>query len=283
MEGAIYIESKQDASLASLVLPTEYDFTDGKYECALIEVFIPNTQKISLPSSKVWMLWYLPMDFEDDNWQILKTGRKEMIDGSTMMFMEEGIEPIPSLPPRDGVDLYTCLSRHFDREQKFEGKKTHVSYFRGFCNIHVSERKDINGKVAIGFPIFRKEVKDILGMEEDENDEIVKEFLKTANELSYYPSPKVANIHMMVFFNEIYFNAVGCIIPRMEHKIIRYLSNIPTSPRSVHYHFDPPIWCPVQAKKFKDFTVEIKDNADRKAVFEGGNSLFKICFRRKHG
>lgn len=281
--------SKDDASTASLILPVEYDFTDGQYECALMEVFLPNTQRIQLPPSPVYMLWYLPSDFEDASWRALKTGKKETIESSNMIFLEEGMERIPSMPPRDDTDVCSAISRHIDNEMKYEGTKTSLSYFRGYIDMNVSERTDSNGRKAFGIPIFSVELKEVLGFEKDwfidqtKVNEKAKNFLKNAKSGSKFSSTKVANIHMLSFFNEVYFNAVGSIVPRIEHKVLRFLSNAPATPRSVHFNFDPPIWLPVQAKKFKDFTVNIKDSSEKKAVFEGGQSLFNICFRRKNG
>lgn len=289
MNGNIYLESTNDPSTASLVLPDELDFTDGQWECALKEVFLPNTQRIKIEPSKAYMLWYLPKDFKDESWIALKSGRKEEIAGTNMIFLEEGMEPLSALPPRDGTEICTYISRYLDRELNYEGRKSSLSYFRGFVNVTVSERLDSDKKVALGFPVFSHEVKEILGMEKDWHQDlsldnsIIKNFLKSATHESIYSSPNVANIHMMVFFNEIYFNAVGSIVPRIEHKIIRYISNVPTTPRSVYFNFDPPIWCPVQAKKFKDLTVNIKTSSEKKAEFEGGQSLFNIGFRKRYG
>lgn len=272
--------SNKKAGEAGLTLPVKYDFTGGDYECALIQVILPNTQSVRIPATKLSMLWHVPRGF--DGFPFGNNFAKELVPGSDYFLITEDIEPqLPSFPHTLNADLCVFLTKLLDDHLKHDGFKPRLSSHRGFVEISVATRRDSKGSLAIGLPIFDVKLKKVLGLEDD--DSRIKEFLKTSDSKSVFTSSKVANIYLDVYYNEVFFNAAESIVPRdEEHKVLRYFPNSPLTPRSVFYNFDPPIWCPVEKKRFKFFKVNIKDNEGDDIIFEGGKSIFKIAFRKRN-
>ena len=272
--------SNGDATEAKLQLPSEYDFSDGKYECALIEMTLPNTQSLSIPESDVKILWFSDKHFEN----IIHIGFVESTPThSNHVFVTESLDlRLASFSHQGGTQLCSMINDIIKQNTKYTGKPPVLKYQRGFVSITVASRNDETEHVAYGLPIFSEELQRALGLDEDY--EKMKTFLLDCKADSSYTASKVANLNLNVFFNEIHFNAVKSIVPRNNLiKILRYVPNVPTTPRTVYFRFDPPIWCPVEREKFKEFVVRIKDNDGRDVSFSGGESMFQIGFRRSHG
>ena len=207
----------------------------------------------------------------------------EDIEGSDYLFITETIQnALPDLPVNSERELCKYLTDTLSYRLNWRGQKPEILYHRGFVSIKPGLRIDNKKLEAIGLPLFSKEIRMILGLKEDDSD--FKTFLKTAKTNDLFTAPNVANVNLDVFFNEINFNAVKSIVPQnKDMRVLRYIPNTPQTPKSVYFHFNPPIWCPVEPDKFKTLIVNIKDNEGNDVTFKGGESIFQICFRKQHG
>ena len=280
MEGSIYLKSNGNAAEAELDLTVEYDFTNEDYECALIEITLPYTQVLSVPSSQIGMLWFASNQFKSKD-----KFRKATFENFTsdhvfaLEMFETLLEPFQL---ESGLDVCKYISDYLKLRLGSSGEAPILKYKRGYVSISLGVREDAYGNFAIGLPYMTPLLRRALGLREDDSD--IKNFLKTNSRTSEYTAPDVANISLNVFFNEVQFNAVESIVPRNKDvKILRVFPNIPATPRSVHFLFDPPIWCPVEKNKYKKFIVNIKDNEGNDVSFKRGESIFQICFRKKNG